>query len=855
MSALPKPDVPSGPIGVLFDQLHALHHRAGWPSLRDMARQVGCSHTTISAAFSEPRVPRWGLLELIVEALGGDTEQFHQLWLRASGTPAEAASAGAAPGTGPARRPDAMPPPRDLPADVAAFTGRDHQLESLDRLLASSAKSTAVLIAVLSGTAGVGKTALAVHWAHRVAALFPDGHLYVNLRGYDIDEPMQPEEALATFLRELGVEGTAIPPGLAERAARYRTLLADRRVLLVLDNAHSVEQIRELLPGSSSCFVVVTSRDALPALVARHGAVRVNLDLLPTADSLELLRTLIGERVDAEPQPAATLARQCAGLPLALRIAAEFAATRPRISLAELTAELHDEGERLDLLTAGEDEHTAVRAVFSWSVRHLSPAARDMFRWLGLHPGLEIDRGAAAALTGVSVPDARKRLDELVRAHLVEEAGIGRYGMHDLLRAYAREQLDDVSGSAIDQAMTRMYDHYVDTAETASAAYEKGDDLARRRLDTERENLLAIARAAADLPAYTVRLSAAMARYLNARSHYTEALGLHELALAAARRDGDRIGEAAAQDALGAVQRRLGRYVDALEHHRAAAGLYSEFGDLRSQSTALRGMGGICWRLGRYAEAREHLDLALEICRSIGDRTGEGNVLHNLGVVFRRTGQYAKAIESCERAIAAHRESGDLAGEGRAMNNLGISYLRLGRYDSALENYVRTLALRRETGDRAGEATALTNLGSTYEGLGRFEEALAHHQEALDISREVGYRVGQGDALRGLGTTHTWLGLLDQAIADLRSALAVARDIGEVDLETSGLNDLGGALRAAGDRDAAAEAHGRALTLARTSGDRYEEARAHHGLGNLPTAAAIYAQLGVPAPADPTPSL
>ena len=369
MGALPKPRLPDQPAQALFDALHELHHRAGWPSLRDMAREVGCSHTTVSGAFAGPKVPRWGLLELIVETLHGDVERFHQLWV---------ATSGEAPP--PAQMPARSEVPRQLPTDVAGFTGRDDQVAGLDRLLADPAAATGpVVISAVSGTAGVGKTALAVHWAHRVADRFPDGQLYVNLRGYDPDRPMTPAEALEGFVRALQPDGAAIPPDLPGRAARFRTLLTDRRMLVLLDNAHSAAQVRDLLPGTGSCLVLVTSRDTLPGLVVRHGAVRVNLDLLSPEESVDLLRTLLRERVDAEPGPAVALAQRCARLPLALRIAAELALTRPRTSLADLVAELGDESRRLDLLAAGDDEYTAVRTVFSWSCNNLRAGAGPAF--------------------------------------------------------------------------------------------------------------------------------------------------------------------------------------------------------------------------------------------------------------------------------------------------------------------------------------------------------------------------------------------------------------------------------------------------------------------------------------------
>ncbi len=312
--------------------------------------------------------------------------------------------------------------PAQLPPDVYAFTGRERELSALDDLVREAeGGSTAVVVSAVSGTAGVGKTSLALRWAHRVRDRFPDGQLYLDLRGYDTEQPLSAPDALTRFLTALGLAGSDIPLDPDDRAARYRTELSDRRMLILLDNAATADQVRPLLPGAPGCLVTVTSRDSLAGLVARHGARRLNLDLLPLDDAVRLLGVLIGDRVAAEPGAAETLAEECARLPLALRIAAELAAARPATPLRELVDELADEQRRLDLLDAGLDPRTAVRAVFSWSYQHLDPDAACAFRLLGLHPGQDLDAHAAAALGDHDLPRARRLLDVLARAHLVHE--------------------------------------------------------------------------------------------------------------------------------------------------------------------------------------------------------------------------------------------------------------------------------------------------------------------------------------------------------------------------------------------------------------------------------------------------
>ena len=480
--------------------------------------------------------------------------------------------------------------PRQLPAAVRHFVGRTAELATLSRFLRElDSAGGAVAISVVGGTPGVGKTALAVRWAHLVADRFPDGQLYVNLRGYDPGQPASAADALAGFLRALGVPGHDIPPDADERAAQYRTLLAGRKMLVVIDNASEVEQVRPLLPGSQACAAVVTSRDSLAGLVAQHDARRLDLDLLPLEDALDLLRALIGGRVDADPGAAEALAVQCSRLPLALRVASELAAARSATALAELVGELADQRRRLDLLDAGEDPRLGVRAVFSWSCRHLRPDSARTFRLLGLHPGPGLDCYAAAALTGTSAEQSRDVLDQLARAHLIQPARRGWFSMHDLLRAYARElAAGEDTEDERQAALTRLFDYYLHTAATAMdtmfpaerhcrpripAPASLGPPLtgqlgaARDWLDCERASLVAVARhtAAHGWPGHTTRLAATLFRHLDVGGYYPESVTIHSCARRAACEAGDRAAEAGALASLGLVYVWQGRYQQAAE--------------------------------------------------------------------------------------------------------------------------------------------------------------------------------------------------------------------------------------------------------------------------------------------------
>jgi len=851
MGALARPTVADGPVQVLFDALHDLHHRSGWPSLRDLAREVGCSRTTVSAAFSQPRVPRWGLVELLVEALGGDTDTFHRLWLTATAPGGPVPPREECASVRPADRGDIPQPrqqPHQLPPDVAGFTGRRDDLDLLDAVLTGRARPAPTMaVAVISGTAGVGKTALAVHWAHRVAAAFPDGQLYLDLRGYDPDQPLTSTEALGQALRGMGDTSTSIPAGVAERAARFRSLLSDRRVLLLLDNARSVDQVRDLLPGSPSCLVLVTSRETMPALVARYGATRLNLDLLSAAESVELLTTLVDARVRDDPANGLALARRCAHLPLALRLAAEMCAARPDDALGDLVAELDDQPGRLDLLDAG-DDHTAVRSVFSWSYRNLPPPVAATFQLLGLHPGVDIGESAAAALLGAEPARARRLLDALARAHLVERRAGGRYAMHDLLRAYAAELAAELPASARQLALSQLLEHYGTGAATAvqliTSSGSHGVAPTTRApapdpsqwlgwLDVERANIVAAASGAAQidgLSAYPIALAETLAPYLDVGAHYGEALALYGVARAAAIARRDRLGEAMSLNLLGTVRRRLGDYALALDHHRRALEIDLAVGHRRGEGRSRHNIGIVLWRSGRYREARDALHAALDIHRDSGDRAAEGAALYSLGIVYRRLGRYQAALDWHQQALDVLREIGDRAGEGRALSNAGVVFIRLGRYEEASTYIAQALEVQREKRDRVAQAVALTNLGLSCEGQGRCAEALDHLDEALALSRETGYRAGECDALRGLGVVASRLGQHDRAVDQLGRALALAVALGEAEGETGALNELGGALTAAGRAAEAAPLHARALELAAASGDPFEQARALDGL-------------------------
>jgi DNA-binding SARP family transcriptional activator/Tfp pilus assembly protein PilF len=781
--------------------------------------------------------------QVISEELGADPgpdlQQLHQRILIGDPAPAAQPPAG---GPKPATVAAATAVPRQLPAAARHFVGRTRELQRLSEFLdEDSGAAGAVVISAIGGTAGVGKTALAVRWAHQVARRFPDGQLYVNLRGYDPGLAMSAADALAAFLRALGVPGQDIPAEADERAARYRGLLATRRVLVVLDNASEVEQVRPLLPGTPTCVVVVTSRDSLAGLVARDGAQRVELDLLSLADAVGLLHSLVGARADADPAAAAALALQCARLPLALRVAAELAAARPAVPLAGLAAELADHQRRLDLLGAGGDQRTAVRAVFSWSYRHLDADVRRTFRLLGLHPGPDFDHYAVAGLTGCSVSEAGRLLGPLTQAGLVQVTSLGRYGMHDLLRAYAAEQAGAVDGEEERRAaLARLFDYYLHATAVAMDALGLADDrgrpaaasailapamtgqaAARAWLDAELATLVAVAvhTAGHGWIGHATRLTATLFRYLDG-SHNLAALTIYTHARAAARRYGDRVGEV----------------------------------------TALINLGLVSARQGCGPDATIQFQEALALAREARDRAGEARAVANLGDINFQQGHYRQASDLYAQAVGLCREIGDLAGVAYALENLGWSDQRLGHYEQSAGHFQEALPLFRAAGDTAGVAHTLRGLGDLCQRKGRYPQAAGYHQQALTLFRRIGDRLGQAQSLTALGDADRGQGRYQRAVGHQQHALALARQISDRSGEASALNGFGEALLAIGELGRARQQHAAALSLASQVSDQYQLARAHCGLARAQHAAGdtgqaeqhwrqaltLYAGLGAP---------
>ncbi|GAA2277427.1 BTAD domain-containing putative transcriptional regulator [Nonomuraea roseoviolacea subsp. roseoviolacea] len=669
---------------------------------------------------------------------------------QAAGPPA--VSLGAVAGTLPAEAEPpaaaARPVAAFLPYDIADFAGRSAQLAEL-----CEGASQGVTISAIDGMAGIGKTALAVHAAHRLAERYPDGRLFIDLHAHtEGQRPLEPAEALEALLRQLGVPTERIPAAVTERAALWRAELAGRRVLLVLDNAADTAQVRPLLPGASNSLVLITSRQRLTGL---DGARTLSMDVLPLPDAVALFTGIVGERAAAEPAAVAEVLLLCGFLPLAVRIAATRLRHRPHWSVAHLAGRLRDERRRLTELARSE---RGVAAAFTLSYRQLTDDQQRLFRLLGLHPGRDIGPHAAAALADLPVEHAEDVLEDLLDAHMLQQRALGRYILHDLLSRYAAQLAAEQDPPRVGQeALTRLLGHQLATASAAMDVLYP--DSAHRRprversapppvplhdaaqalawLDAERANLVL----AADRdPAHTGLLATTLYRYLYDHAHHDDALALHGKALRAARSRGDATGEGRALTDLGWVHQVQGSRDVAREHFESALAACRTAEDSRGQARALIGLGRVRTDEGEHERAREADLRALDLFREIGDRFGEAVTLDHLGVVHERLGQYARAADLHHQAVELSREIGSRGGEADALDNLGVARARLGRLAEAHDHHEQALELYRRFGYRRGEARALNNLAEVAASLGEAGWAARLHTAALDLAVELNNR-------------------------------------------------------------------------------------------------------------------
>jgi tetratricopeptide (TPR) repeat protein len=719
------------------------------------------SAATLARAAGGQVLPTLRVTLAYVAGCGGDVTEWQSAWAevsawagsrrdeRAAGRPSPPRPAHDAPAAAPVSA-GAVPgdhAPAQLPADTADFTGRGEQVGLLCGLLGAAPAADrpgAVVISAVSGMGGIGKTALAVHAAHRLRDQFPDGQLFAGLQG--ATSPMRPTEVLARFLRGLGVPDAGIPAGEAERAARYRTALAARRVLIVLDDARDAAQVRPLLPGTSGCGVIVTSRSGLPGL---SGAALLGLGALARDEARDLLTAIVGaERAAAEPAAVDRVLECCAGLPLAVRIAASRLALRPGWSIAHLAAKLRGERVRLAELAVGDQ---AVRASFAVSYDALPAAGGDaaparVFRLLGLANAAVLSLPAAAALVGQPAADVAAALEILTDAHLVECPAPDRFRPHDLLRSYAAELAGQVDGeddrnAAVDR-MLRWYGEQAVVAARVLAparrlpaavlsqpAIPAGPAEPAQALDwfeTELANLVAAVRQAADRGAHDVAAQIAIAMWdFFQRTPYQE---------------------------------------DWLAICQAGVNSARHLGDDAVLSQLLNSLGQVYSKFGRFADSRRCLTEALAIRRRAGDRTGEAKMLNSLALDLCDQGRFAESLGYLRSALAIHTALGEQPNVGVVLNNIGLVLQRLKRHGEALDYLGQALVILQETGDRFWESKTEGALGDTYLDLGRFEDAVEHYRRAQAALRDTApQHADQADVLCGLGSALDALGRAAEA--------------------------------------------------------------------------------------------
>ena len=815
----------------------------------ELAERSGVSDRTVrNLETGRAQVPHRRTVMLLADALeitGAEREAF-TLAGRRTVRPPDAQAAVA---------PSIVDIPAQLPANVTAFVGRTDEVWRLDALRLASHmrdgatdRTSGAAIALIVGTAGVGKTALAVHWARRVQAHFPDGQLYVNLHGYAASEPLAPVHALARFLRALGARADDVPTETEEAAAMYRTRLAGKRVLVMLDNAYSPEQVRPLLPGGAGCLVVVTSRNRLTGLVARDEASMVGLAVLSKADASELLDQVVGaDRMAAEPAAREQLVDLCARLPLALRVAAASLTAHPSQTVKAYTQQLRRDNPLVALDGDG-DPGTAVQAAFGLSYSTLPDPTRRLFRLLGLVPGPDFTAETVAALAEVPVDEARRALENLAAMHLVGEGPPGRYSFHDLLRRFAAERCAAEDGPAASQrAMLRLLHRYwLDVHTAATLLYphvlrlpavpqvdgaESGPvnrAEAAAWLDAERHNLVAAVGHAASRGPRTMAwlLADALRTYFWLGMHTADWRITADAALAAAAAEGDQAALAAASLSLGQLNWSRSRYEHAIDQFTRAMSAARRAHWLDAQATIGDNLGIMLRLAGRLPEAAVEHRRALRLSRRTGRAAAEAGNLCNLAVVSWERGDLRQARTQMSAALTRYRQNHSPTGEALALGNLGDIHRALGDFDCARECGAAALAMHREVGNRGNEADTLRCLAAIASDAGHSLVAAELAEAALVVASDTGHRRFEIDTLNTLVEILRQLGRHDDALACGGRALALARQANDRYPEAVALVALGTVYEALGEPDAAIAAANRALWIAQSAEYRVVEGEA-----------------------------
>ncbi|GAA0976411.1 BTAD domain-containing putative transcriptional regulator [Acrocarpospora macrocephala] len=766
----------------------------------------------------------------------------------------------------------------NLPRDSSTFTGRTSEITRL--LAMATPHETAVTVLAIDGMPGVGKSALAVHLAHRLAGRYPDGQLHLDLYGHDAERaPLDPLTALDQLLRMLGIHAARIPDGLDQRATLWRAELARRKVLIVLDGAAGHEQIRHLLPGSPGCLVLITSRRHLAGL---DDIQSLPLEVLPPEDAATLFGRIIGHGRARETDEVSTLMRLCGYLPMAIQLVGNRIQHRPSWQVADLVAMLGDNNRRLAEIRADNREITAA---FELSYQGLDPPHQEAFRLLGLHPGADFGVDSSAALLQADPHSTARMLDDLLDHHLIAEPRRGRYQFHDLIRDYARQLSADRPEPERRLARSRLLDFYLHTADRADRLLharstslpmeisgsppvlprlETAED-ARTWLTDEIDNLLHLAAYAADdqWPGHAASLAHVLSQFLETSGHWKEAVALHQRAIDACRHLGDHAGAARARADIARIWSRAGNLDDALEQATQALTVQRALNDQRAIADLLDLIGVIHIYRSEYTIALEYCQLALQTHRTLSNHRGEAASLGYAGIALWHLGDYPEADDRMRRSLAIWEQIDDPRGRQSTLNNMGDLDFRLGRPASALRYYEQAAAADPEMGPQI-QAIISNNIANVRQKMGDLAEANQHYRTAVKLYREIGDRRGEADALNNIGTCYLRMGRDNEAFIHFQKARNIAVEISERFIESEAVSRLADVHQRAGRHDIALDGYGQALELARAIGDLYQQARTldQMGFSLLNTgnagrseecwqqALALYDQLGVPEAED-----
>jgi tetratricopeptide (TPR) repeat protein/transcriptional regulator with XRE-family HTH domain len=812
----------------------------------ELAEATGLSPRSISdLERGIATAPRRDTIRMLAEGLGLDEPARAEFEAVGRGRPVPVDAEGDAPAAA----------IRTLPRDIASFTGRQTELREL--VDAAAGAGAVVGIHAIGGMAGVGKTAFAVHAAHRLADRFPGGQIFLPLHGHTPgQQPVDPADALASLLVSIGVPAGRIPPGVEARMALWRDRLAEKQLLLVLDDAASSQQVLPLLPGAGRSLVLVTSRRHLSAL---DDATAISLDTLPADEAAALLVRLAARAGLSAADPAVgEIIRLCGFLPLAIGMVARQLHHHPTWSPGGRAAELAAAVDRLELMAT---ENLSVAAAFNLSYADLTEDQQRLFRRLGSHPGAGIDAYAAAALDGTGLAVARRGLEALYDQYLLTEPTPGRYRMHDLIREHARALAEraDPDGDR-DRATGRLLGYYQHTATVADALIHRQGrpgpapayiaipaavpDLAGREqalawARAERANLLTCLDRATGIGqhARVIAFTAGLAGLLRYDGPWAEAVTRHTVALDAAQHLGDRLGQANAFTDLSDVKMLTGDHLGAAGCLEEALGIFRDLGDRLGQAYALTSLANMRGATGDYPGTTRAVAEALDIYRDLGNRAGLARASMFLGMVRQITGDYPGATQALEEALDSYRAVGNRLGQGNVLSELGVVKRMTGDYPGATQALEEALDICRDLGNRLEQANALSHLGEVRVLTGDYPGAAGFEEEALDIYRDIGNRVGVASALVYLATARRMTGDYPDAAQALEEALDIYRDVGDRGGEAMALNEDGTLRRVRGDLRPARSSHQQALDLARQLGSAPDEAAALAGLGRCARAA------------------